>query len=142
MIMTIGERIEKRRKELRMTQDELAKKVGYASRSSINKIEKARILPAKKIVLMSEALSCSPSYLMGWIDENKPHFLLDGIAKEDNPSEFDEKLVKSFIELTTDNEDERELLKGFRCASTELKETMLNIARQALKKDSESLKEA
>ena len=37
--MTIGERIKLRREELQMTQEELAQKLGYKSRSSINKIE-------------------------------------------------------------------------------------------------------
>ena len=37
--MTIGQRIKIRREELNMSQDDLAKKVGYKSRSSINKIE-------------------------------------------------------------------------------------------------------
>ena len=37
--MDIGERIKLRREELNLSQDELAKKVGYKSRSSINKIE-------------------------------------------------------------------------------------------------------
>lgn len=32
--MTVGERIKQKRIELNMTQDELAKKVGYKSRSS------------------------------------------------------------------------------------------------------------
>jgi len=39
--MPIGDRIGKRRLELKMTQDELAKIAGYASRVSINKIEKS-----------------------------------------------------------------------------------------------------
>ena len=34
------ERIRRRREELGLSQDELAKKLGYKSRSSINKIEK------------------------------------------------------------------------------------------------------
>ena len=37
--MGIGEKIKKRREELGYTQEELAKKMGYKSRSSINKIE-------------------------------------------------------------------------------------------------------
>ena len=37
--MTIGQRIRLRREELNMSQDELAKRIGYKSRSSINKIE-------------------------------------------------------------------------------------------------------
>ena len=47
--MTIGERIKERRIELGYTQDELAKKCGYKSRSSINKIELSRNLPLPKI---------------------------------------------------------------------------------------------
>ena len=43
---TIGDRIKSRREELGLTQDDLALKLGYKSRSSINKIEKdGRNLP-------------------------------------------------------------------------------------------------
>ena len=37
--MTIGERIKERREALGMTQQELADRLGYKSRSTINKIE-------------------------------------------------------------------------------------------------------
>ena len=67
--MTIGDRIKQRRLELGYTQDELAKKCGYKSRSSINKIELSRALPLPKVTLMAKALECSESYLMGWTDE-------------------------------------------------------------------------
>ena len=67
--MTIGERIKQRRIELGYTQDELAKKCGYKSRSSINKIELSRALPLPKVTLMANALECSESYLMGWTEE-------------------------------------------------------------------------
>ena len=40
----------------------------YKSRSSIQKIECARNLPANKISLMARCLDVSPSYLMGWED--------------------------------------------------------------------------
>jgi transcriptional regulator with XRE-family HTH domain len=67
--MTIGERIKERRIELGYSQDELAKKVGYKSRSSINKIELSRELPARKISLMAKALETTEGYLMGWTEE-------------------------------------------------------------------------
>ena len=74
--MEIGDRIKSRREELGMSQEELAKKVGYKSRSSVNKIETdGRGLPQNKIVMFAKALQTSPAYLMGWIDiaeENKP----------------------------------------------------------------------
>ena len=68
--MTVGDRIKQKRIELNLSQDELAKKVGYKSRSSIQKIESARNLPLPKVEKMALALECSPSYLMGWEDEN------------------------------------------------------------------------
>lgn len=67
--MTIGQRIKQRREQLGLTQDELAHKVGYASRSSINKIELSRDLPLRKVSKMASALDTSPSYLMGWTDD-------------------------------------------------------------------------
>ena len=70
--MTIGERIKNRRIELGLSQEELAKKVGYKSRSSINKIELSRSLPARKISLMARALETSEGYLMGWNESDIP----------------------------------------------------------------------
>lgn len=67
--MTIGERIKNRRLELELSQDQLAQKVGYKSRSSINKIELSRELPLKKVQLMADALETTPGYLMGWTPE-------------------------------------------------------------------------
>jgi transcriptional regulator with XRE-family HTH domain len=69
LLMNVGERIKQRRLELGLSQDELAKKVGYKSRSSINKIELSRDLPLRKVELMAKALDTTPGYLMGWSDE-------------------------------------------------------------------------
>lgn len=66
--MTVGDRIRNRRLSLEMTQDELAQKTGYKSRSSINKIESSRNLPLSKVEKMAKALNCAPSLLMGWED--------------------------------------------------------------------------
>ena len=68
--MNIGQRIRLKRESLNMTQDELAKKTGYKSRSSINKIEiDRRGLPQSKIMSFAQALGTTPSWLMGWSDE-------------------------------------------------------------------------
>lgn len=64
--MTAGERIRKLRKAQGMTQDELAKKAGYKSRSSINKIECSRDLPLNKAKEIAAVLGCSPARLLGW----------------------------------------------------------------------------
>lgn len=64
---TLGIRIRKRREELGLSQAELAKKLGYKSRSSINKIEIGdNDLPQSKIVVFARALDVTPSFLMGW----------------------------------------------------------------------------
>ena len=72
-ISSIGQRIKSRREELGLTQDELAKKLGYQSRSSINKIELGRQnLTQSKIKDFAVALNVTPSYLMGW-ESNDAH---------------------------------------------------------------------
>lgn len=63
----IGDRIKERREYLKMSQDDLAKKLGYKSRTSINKIERdASELPQSKIVAIANALNTTPAYIMGW----------------------------------------------------------------------------
>lgn len=71
--MTVGERIKQMRIEIGLTQEELAKLVGYKSRSSINKIEIGeRDITQSTIVAFAKALNTSPSVLMGWEeDENQ-----------------------------------------------------------------------
>lgn len=70
--MDIVKRIKYKREELGMTQDELAIKVGYRSSSSINKIEiDGRSFPQSRIEAFASALKTTPSWLMGWEDENK-----------------------------------------------------------------------
>lgn len=65
--MSIGQRIKNRREELGMSQEELARKAGYKSRSSINKIEvDGRGLPQNKMVAIAKALDTTPACLMGW----------------------------------------------------------------------------
>lgn len=66
-----GERVKKRRKELNLTQEELAKKMGYQNRSSINNIEAGGRQISQKIVeKLADALDVSPAYLMCWTDDD------------------------------------------------------------------------
>ena len=117
--MTIGERIRERRIELGMTQEELAKKAGYKSRSSINKIELSRDLPLKKIAQVAQALSISPSELAGW-DNTVNGMIVDDVSyralsaagneiankalsislySEINPSQFELDLILAYRKL-------------------------------------------
>ena len=63
--MAIGERIKARREELGMTQQQLADRLGYKSKASINKIEIGKNgIAQKKIVDFANALQTSIEYLM------------------------------------------------------------------------------
>lgn len=65
--MTIGKRIKARREEIGMSQKELAQKIGYKSKSSINKIElDVQQLRQSKIKAVADALSTTTDYIMGW----------------------------------------------------------------------------
>lgn len=104
--MNEGMRIKARREELGMTQDELAKKLGYKSRSSINKIELGeRKLTQSKIVAIAEALDVSPLYILG--------------LEETHPVDF---------MMTLDN-DETVLIENYRKLSDENRRRLLETAR-------------
>lgn len=67
--MTFGERVKERRIELGWTQEELAEKMGYKSKSSINKIELGiNDVTQSKIIKFAEVMNTSVEYLMGWDD--------------------------------------------------------------------------
>lgn len=66
-MLELYKNIKKRRQNLDMTQEELAKKLGYADRSMVAKIEQGKVdLPQSKIVEMANALHINPGDLMGW----------------------------------------------------------------------------
>ena len=94
--MDIGQRIKQRREELGISQEELAKKAGYKSRSSINKIEvDGRGLPQSKIVLIAKALETTPAALMGWDTQiEKPQALAAHFEGDDFTEEELEDIMK------------------------------------------------
>lgn len=65
--MNVGERIKKRRKELKMSVDELAKKLGK-NRATIYRYESNDIenMPLNVLEPLAKILNVSPAYLMGW----------------------------------------------------------------------------
>lgn len=70
MIMTIGQRIKARRKELDMSADTLAEKLGK-SRATVFRYENGDIknLPLDILKPIADALNTTPAYLMGWYEE-------------------------------------------------------------------------
>jgi repressor LexA len=79
--MTIGNRIKDRRKQLRMSVDELAKKLGK-DRSTIYRYEKGDIenLPLDILEPIAVALETTPQYLMGWEQVQKKNDILADIV--------------------------------------------------------------
>lgn len=69
---TIGNNISRIRKDLGLTQEDLARMMGYKSKSTINKIELGiNDIPQSKIVQFAEVLGTTPAELMGWKEEDK-----------------------------------------------------------------------
>lgn len=68
--MTTAERIRQRRKEIGMSADTLAEKIGV-SRSTVFRYENGFIekLPINNLIPIARALNTTVGYLMGW-DEN------------------------------------------------------------------------
>jgi len=63
--MAIGDRIKERREQLGITQQQLAERLGYKSKSTINKIEMGiNGISQKKIVDFAKALQTTIEYLM------------------------------------------------------------------------------
>lgn len=74
--MELAEKVRRRREDLRLTQEELALRMGYKSRVSINKIENGRPVSQKIIARLADALDVTIPYLMGW-DEKPAEELQD-----------------------------------------------------------------
>lgn len=108
MALGIGKRIKERRIALGMTQEELAKKMGYSTRQAISKVEKGDDnITSDRVKKFADALDVSVSYIMGWDEEQ-----LNAIEEErkdvvDYIVKQDEKLNGIFeMNLSENNMDE------------------------------------
>lgn len=79
----IGKRIAIRRKEINMTQEELANKLGYKHKTSISKIEKgSNELTQSMIPEIADALDTTIGYLMGWEQSESTSYHLSSTERE------------------------------------------------------------
>lgn len=118
--MKTGERIKQRREYMQMTASELAERVGE-SKQTIYKYENGIVenIPLEKLEAIAKILDCNPADLTGWND-GRQSFSLD---------EFKRNLL---------TDDENTLLTGFRAASRERREDMLDMARKAIREKERS----
>ena len=89
-----GKKVKARREELGMTQEELAEKLGYKTKSTIAKIECGINDPVlSRVSAFAEALNTTVSYFMNW--EESPSYK-EGLANA--------KLSKKIRQLTPEEE--------------------------------------
>lgn len=94
--MDLAAKVKQRREQLGWSQEQLAEKMGYSSRSSINKIENGRPCSQKIIARLAESLGVSIPYLMGWEDEMRKDPV--GVAERHFEILMDEDFVGLFDE--------------------------------------------
>ncbi len=101
----LGENIKNKRLQLKLTQEDLAKKLGYKSRSSINKIELGiNDISQRQILAFAKALNTTPAYLLGLENENlKPSIIvnMNGQKKEYFISDEQIKIILSMLNQFT-----------------------------------------
>lgn len=119
--MELYKRIKQRREELGISQDELAKMLGYKSRSTIAKIEKGENdITQSKIAAFAKALQTTPSYLMGWEDDDK----------KENTAEVDKEEIP-----VLDDPDIRILARNSQLTKDPAKQQMLKNVIKAMLED-------
>lgn len=113
--MTIGQRIKQRRKELKISADELAAKIGK-NRATIFRYENGDIenLPLDILEPIAEALETTPQYLMGWEKVQKNNDIIaDIVVKLRSDNEFLE-LVRTLSALDTEQiKGVKQMLQAF-----------------------------
>ncbi len=101
---TTGNRIKKLRIEHGLSQEDLAKKLGYSHKSAINKIElNINGVPASKIVLLSKIFGVSISYLLcDDVSPEKPAPINSELWAEICADPEKLRLVERIVSLPTD----------------------------------------
>ncbi len=93
--MTIYDRIKMLRESQGLSQQELATRLGYKSRSAINKIELGlRDISQSKVEAFAKALNTTPAYLMGWEDKISSY----------SDDELDQKIIEVFNRLSEEKQ--------------------------------------
>lgn len=79
--MTVGQRIKERRKELGLSQTELAERVNVKYKSSISRVETGREenMTTERLQIFATALNTTPLYLMGLCDDPNQVFTLEDV---------------------------------------------------------------
>lgn len=81
-MLAMGARVRRQREAVGLSQEELAKRLGYGGKSSISRIESGlNEIPQSKMAGFASALDTTIEYLMGW--ENVPRAKPEGLSPEE-----------------------------------------------------------
>ena len=101
----LGQNIKNKRLQLNLTQEELAQKLGYKSRSSINKIELGiNDISQRQITAFAKALNTTPAFLLGLEEEDLSTFVIvsnKGKKQEFHISEEQANIILSMLKQFT-----------------------------------------
>lgn len=106
-MFNVGRKIKEEREKQGITQEEFAKKLGYAGRSAISKIEAKTSLPLKTIEKIADALGLPPSELMGWKDNSDTNTDLEGYYENNETADLAQKIkdndqLKALFDIQSD----------------------------------------
>ena len=99
--MSVGNRIRKRRTELKISQRDLASKLGYSDHTTVTRIEADKVdVSQSRLKQFAKVLDVSVGYLMGWEESPEEAGALAAATISDPRIK---KLVSDY--LTLDEED-------------------------------------
>lgn len=121
----IGKRIRTRREELGMTQEELASKLGYKSKTTIAKIENGvNDIVQSKVIEFAQVLETTPAYLMGWTQYDES---FSGKETSDN------KVIKLAQNIIKFHSDQKRLIDNYEQLSDINKKKVVDYSDNLLK---------
>lgn len=137
----VGANILVARKRLGLTQEELAARVGYKTKSAINKIELGvRDLPQKKIAAFAQALDTTPGQLMGW--DQEPAEELQGMGALAAQVLMDPDAAQMVQQYMALEESDRQAIRDFMALSPvdryAVQLVMASMSRKEKKTDAEA----
>lgn len=108
--MLIGKRIQQKRKQMGMSADDLAKRIGK-DRSTIYRYEKGDIenMPLDILEPIADALGTTPAYLMGWEEQIQEDPV--GTAERHFEILMDEDINEIFDDFKLLDSQQRQLVK-------------------------------
>lgn len=126
---SVGARIRDRRKELKVSAEQLADKIGISG-STMYRYENGDIekMPTETLARIAAALNTSPAYFMGWIDESSS--IIEGKRSINNPKGGENNVSNYDGDNSTYNfgnsKEHNESMKRLNVADLKLQRSLLN----------------